>query len=1281
MGNFIPRYYKNINIKTEDITFDNLIKPHRIIPYLKKEAYTSYITVILGEPASGKTYQLKYHYKEHTDNSRYITLSTLRKTDSIEENVKTILIDSIDEALDNSDNKNLARNLKDYILRCQIINPETMFVITSRLLEWNNYFKEELETIDKELRVYRLLPLTDEDINLLLDVKFISHIEFWKFIDENHLKPLLGNIMIIQNIIDEFDSYKETSTNYTKIYENIIQKLLIIKGDDRERQGVSLVIASSLATYMLLNRKEFITNNELGIIVRELYKIEEKSITIDELEILLNSELFNKKENQFSFKQKTLQEYLVAYFIDYKKLDSAKIKELFSHELRFREEFEELVIYLTNIQPKLFDDFLGFDPFIFRRHPALMETQQQKLFLAIAHKLKNEEYRLYGKWAYLDGTTIVKYKDLEDLVQLVKENIKSSDINLLTFTFLMKILEFNYSGELEDYIFQILELVEDKKKYISYSFINHDDFNHRVFNLLNTYNLFEKNEHTVFSFESRLFQSLYGIKSKWGYNNQVDYTNIDFNKIINLLEYIPSNQLKSIVPFLQEKDVEAWFIYIVNNFNKTRYNPNYLAWLISSLLENKITIDSIIEFLTTNKIFSLHFHSQEMNFNFENIDKRLWDLFFQPEKEFYFDMAIKDILSLYKITYVNVEELTKQYPIKEFPECYTYFRNKIEDIDSLLMEDKTFNKYMNKLWKKHKEQQKEWDEEIQKEIEKNPSHSIQKTFDDICEESQQRRDKLDFYNLYFCSLNNNKNIEDTFTVEEKKQFIEWIKIDYLHDESYLELKKDLTNNSLSNQPTFLFHYLFKNIKEEEIFELIDSKESFVKLFWHFYKYMDNLSSKTFQNISQKYIPDLITLTIESIELSLVQSENIKIGNYSQVQTLFETLNIYNKESLFSLIKYLKAILYMRYIKVEDSDALLHTLSLDSESFEFIKGLMLYDKESDSKYLSILFKIDIEKATKYSLEAYNKISKKRPLIRKIKDFFSCEHEIINKQYDNLKINPEKIRFFHSLIKAIKDLESDKLNLSLIKIILTNYYEFFTEYEQPNGVYTPDIYSDMNSEIQKLWTYLENTTKYITLLEKLSKSANKALNNNANHYLDKVHNLQAKKREYSNSYYKKIFDEEYGMNKNNISIKNSTINGSIIDNSKNKTVNNNKEKQEDNNKKSALKWWIISSIVALISFTLVWFTFSSWQWGLGSGILSFLIMTGFNPKRYYRRMATASFLILGLQLLSFKGLIVIPKNDFVHGFLSIGEHSIPWIGILFGVIMIVCLILDYFENKET
>ncbi len=260
----------------------------------------SQISVILGEPASGKTYQLKY-FDENSDNTKFVELMSIEDEEDILNTTKYILIDSIDEALSQNDNdKTTIRNLLKYIKKSLEINPIVKFVITCRYLEWKEIFEKSLKEIDKDIQIYYIQELSKEDINRLLVDKNILEKDFWDFISQNFLDELLKNVLMIINIIDNFEIYKSKSLKYFEIYDEIIKEHLLAKTENERSKQLSKIsfddmklISSSLAVYFTLNHNRVIDATDIDKLASELYKINNIDIMGEKLSIVLDSALFS----------------------------------------------------------------------------------------------------------------------------------------------------------------------------------------------------------------------------------------------------------------------------------------------------------------------------------------------------------------------------------------------------------------------------------------------------------------------------------------------------------------------------------------------------------------------------------------------------------------------------------------------------------------------------------------------------------------------------------------------------------------------------------------------------------------------------------------------------------------------------------------------------------------------------------------------------------------------------------------------------------------------------
>ncbi|RYA22353.1 hypothetical protein CRU96_13500 [Malaciobacter halophilus] len=1164
MQDFINRSFKDL--KTNKIVYFS-------------ELLTQNISVILGEPASGKTYQLRQFKKENNEVVHFVNLINIESEKNLEliQNKKYILLDSIDEALvDYKNHKKLQKQLTEFIKSYRNQNPNIKFVLTCRQLEWNDYFKSELEELDKTLTVYQIQDLTKDEINQLLIQVKIDTDEFWEFISKNYLDFLLKNILVIFNIIDNYKEYQNKELNFIDIYFDLIKEHLSVKGDDREVLSSETLIrliniSSSLATYMLLNRKSSISFKNPNKLLDELYEIDNKPIKQEELETILNTSLFKKDGGNFSFFHKSVQEFLMAHFINEKKLDLQTIKELFSHELRFYEEFEEVIIYLTNLNNDLFNKFVEFDPFIFKRHPSLTKEQQQTLLTSMLYKLKNEKSMAWGRWHDFEGTTLVRFDKLK-LSTLIQNFIKSSDIDKLVFAYLIALLEYNYSKEMEDLIFKYLENYsngnlssneeydeishskfagnKNLRELIEDNFIDNLDFNKRLFEFLKSKKLLNSNMHKIsmLDLEVQLFESLYGIKYiiRYGDNKKADFidTKFEFENLIELLDAIPNRELEYIVPYLKPMDTLKWLEYIEKKNDKEHNNHTNLWCVYAVLLHNnsKDSIKKVFEFLNTHFIYVDNIEIEQMPFDFKKISNNFWEIYFSINIE-----KIHHVDAIFKFLNISLEDI-KKVTLKYLVENYVKYYEKLKfnkDIDKYLMSNNTFEAHVkatNKYWeeerKKHKqelENQLLEDEVYQQRIQNKAKYKR------ICEDSLKALAiKQDFYNVFICEEifrdENSNKLFEILTPEQHKQFLDFIKNDLVKDVSYKKIKENVNATQYNVLPTALYIYFLVNNDSSKIVSLEQSNLIFEKIFFHTFRF-HKIKEKYFILLANEYFDNFILLIQELVELSLEQSEHKDLIYLYEFREVIEKIKKFNKENLSRFIQSLLNLDKNIFKIIKDDykiEEILKIISLEEKSYDFIDNLRIIDSDRAYLYLEYLLKIDPKRAlSSYFLE-YKTIPTKIKFY-KLKKLFNLKikDEDNKNSYDKQNINQYKIKLFKDLISALKKNKGiDFLKDEYIHVIINDYYLFFNEYQRPTGVYSPGIYDGMNEYINYIWKSIGSDSNHINLLKQLSNNRCKRLSDSAKYYLQEAFNNQNKNRSHLNNYYKKIFDKDYVMSKSNL-----------------------------------------------------------------------------------------------------------------------------------------------------
>ncbi len=1131
MDDFIPRYYID-NTTNEKYTFDELISKNNI-------------SIILGEPASGKTFQLE-EYKKQNNYSKLVELLLIEYEEDITNDIEIVLFDSIDEALSKNDgDKILIKKLLKYIKTSLLINPNVKFIITCRYVEWKEIFEEKLKEIDNEFKIYYIQELSNDDINKLLIQYNINQDEFWNFIEENYLEELLKNILMIIHLIKDFDNYKGQQLKYFEIYEKIIINHLAIKTDNERTKVLDVLsndevfkILSLIAIYMTLNRQREINIENILKLGTELYKLDGIEITGEKLKLIFDTSLFNGNIKNTRFFHKSIQEYLSAYFINIKKLDLKTIKNIFAHKEGFYEEFEEVIIYLTNMEERFFYHFVEFDPFIFRRHPYLNESEQKALLVSMLNILSTKDrYKAWNRREYIQDSSLTKFDLIEKISQIVLNNIDINKVTNELLRYLKSLLKFNYDKKLEDIIFKIFEnCLVDKNScinYISVNKITNFEFNKRLFVFIKDNNLFSKE---TISLQLFIFQIL--------------YKKLDFKEIFILLYRFDMYSGLRIINKIDIEDIVFLFKTITENYGV--YKKNFLSkqviHLIFLVLQNtralsdKTILYNIFDFIASERIYLGHdihrYKDKTKDFNFDDIKDQFWKYYFKQDINRLYNRRVLSILSFYEISLVDIKDVSTIYHIEKYKDHYISFRSMIADIDDFLMQNIEFKNHMEEIWKKHEEQEKEWrreDEEWKKEIEERDKKALLQ-FEKAKEKLNTIEDVYIIYDYIDFDIESFDEEENNYSYilqnELKDKYIDFMQIiknEFIKNTSYKTIKSKVLENEYSSL-SYIINLYFKITSEEERKELINNSIDYEKFFWHKYKH-GRLHDGHFIEISKLFQNDFIRLVCELFELAMIQSE----GKYTKVCGdfifLFKDLSIFDKyhlKYLLNKIKYIE-IDYFKYIDDYEKRYLLELLALDENNYEFIKELLKSDLGKYGNYFESLMQIDINKAINNYMDIIYPQENKYLKFTIQKNFNNLKPNYKFNNFDIINISFEHRKYFISLLGLIYHLNEDReldyiknIDDEFIKFILENYFDFFKEYFHPTGTYSPDIYDNMDELIRNLLSFLGNDITKIILLEELSSYPNERLQTRVKYQLNNLYNLILKNREFNNDYYKDKLD---------------------------------------------------------------------------------------------------------------------------------------------------------------
>jgi len=682
---FIPRSFKNTNKNFDEFIYDNNI------------------SIILGEIGSGKTYLLKDYHERNKEISKYIELVALDYEEVISENIEVVLLDSIDEALYfNSSDKILKKKISQYILKCREVNEDVKFVIACRDSVWKEIYQSELERDkpdiiekpkyntsdyfgkkeDTYLEKFYFSDISENEINAILKKKKIDSNKFWYFLNRNYLEEFIktSNIKIILFLIDNFQKYQEENLKYYEVYQLLIEELLLLTTENERNQQLKELLLNDMLkiafAYMFfqVRNKDLIDNeNKLAYEVSKLLK---NNITIKTLSMVLDTALFSYSEN------KDIKAYLVACYLN--QFDIKKIKEITTHRLNTLDVFEETLVYLTNMRPELFDEFVDINPFIFKKHPYLSASQQERLLKSILDKLQND-ISIFNIKEQEFNSTLKKFDKLENVEKIIDKHVDNSKINGSLYFYLLYIISEKYClQKLKEIIESDKQQGEEVTRYLANN-MNFsafaDDFIFQLFSIMKANSFFQES-----SFEEKLF-------------DYFEKSNIDFSQYVMLLDYVRYSSKKKILNRLDIRELLIYWEYIEENFNEKLHTKNKIEEIIRLLLSKEYQanlLNRIIDFSEKNSLIDKNF---SLRLKYESTKKM--DEYVNEFWKVYFSNRVKDIetisilFSMFDFTLEDIKKLTTVYNVDDNIEKYhllqkdTHFID-LDDINEILSQFKSF---------------------------------------------------------------------------------------------------------------------------------------------------------------------------------------------------------------------------------------------------------------------------------------------------------------------------------------------------------------------------------------------------------------------------------------------------------------------------------------------------------------------------------------------------------------------------------------------------------------
>jgi len=735
---------------------------------------------------------------------------------------------------------------------------------------------------------------------------------------------------------------------------------------------------------------------------------------------------------------------------------------------------------------------------------------------------------------------VLEKEQLERIVSKLKYMKQNEELAEAIFT----LFSFNYSKELEDLVFQILEkYTNDIKKcreYIEKTLVSSYAYNFKLFNFMKKYELFMVEEYEIVSFDAKnkienwLFNGLYGL---WFKNRKPRLEKNDYKEkdILFLFEYISYYHFFDISEYIDIKDIEKWFFYFYkhNNSRLLETNSDYkdsIGWIAyKSLIDNKlqsIPLEEIMKFFQdTNLHISFTPSKNGLSSDLKNtspkplfytIENKFWKIYFSEKIKSF--KEIKNFISLYKIDKKDLKEAISKYPIEENIEKYYGLGVQYNFID-ILMDNEKYKEYV--------EQKLEEKESIADSYEKKYLDKIIQIQEDkkylMYIKNSIKEKFIDIFDYAFFQANNNfKETDKKLRVDLKDKYNIFI-----HEitKSYNLLEKEYIDNCNSNN---LYNYLFNILStKEEVDNILLIDESYKKLFWYIILgYISTENKLLFKVIEEKF--DLFIETV--IILSNFSDKETKYYDISwecntftspssRIIDILNQINFDKKSNIWR--KFIKYFINLKEKNPKCNDFYKLINEMDDELY--LQNIKKNNEESFT-YFTFVFREDINLA----LECFYKYiydfipNKKVENNTKLDDFYKDK---------NTSYNTVKIILFDKLLKQFGWDDYKNLDEIYIEKILIDYYKFFKEEKIPlaNDYYENYIGGGFGSQtsnayhfIVRLWGLLQSDKKYKPLLEELKKSDNKNIADSAKYCLLKIYEKQGVERDFKNEYYKEVFD---------------------------------------------------------------------------------------------------------------------------------------------------------------
>ncbi len=401
--------YIDLSLKQIDTKERTLYKLNEIINENK-------ISVILGAPGSGKSSLFKKYFEENESTTKNVKVKNfIRLTTNVNENIKVLLLDGLDEYRVVSRDKTFVLSELGHKLNELLeTHKDLKVVISCREMDWygeadKNALKDQL---NNEGALFNILPLNLEQQKELCDLLQVEDQK--NFLEKFYEKGFLDNPQMFWMLSEIWKTNKDDINSKINLYKQFILKTREINPNHQqvmeniEPEQLLKVIGYMAFYYIFSAVDEY--NEE---IVDQIIKTENgfsKELILD----VLKTKIFQEQQ----FIHRTIAEFALAnYIFDYKfttDIDKSRIKSLFIKNNRIPTEIRGTFAWLCSISGDF--ELINIDPYYQAIHGdnSLFNYEiKTKILLAVKKYSKSNPYFFeFAQKMELEGFYVEELDDL-----------------------------------------------------------------------------------------------------------------------------------------------------------------------------------------------------------------------------------------------------------------------------------------------------------------------------------------------------------------------------------------------------------------------------------------------------------------------------------------------------------------------------------------------------------------------------------------------------------------------------------------------------------------------------------------------------------------------------------------------------------------------------------------------------------------------------------------------------------------------------------------------------